>query len=143
MDTSNNDDASNEHTLSLFDIETLPGNSSCVDCNVGEAEWASLGFGVLICLNCAGHHRSLGVHISLVRSLNLDSWSTTQLSCLRHGGNDNFRTHLSTCFASSSSSSGSRSESQRDVFESRYSNPEVLYYKYVSFYDTSIYYCFK
>jgi Putative GTPase activating protein for Arf len=130
MDESNNDDARNEHTLSLYDIEMLPGNSSCVDCDTAEADWASLGFGVLICLRCAGHHRSLGVHISLVRSLNLDSWSPAQLLCLRNGGNNRFKAHLSTCYSgTASSSSGYRSESLRDLFESRYNNPEVLYYK--------------
>ena len=127
----NEDDVNDERTLSLYDIETLPGNTSCVDCEAEEADWASLGFGVLICLKCAGNHRSLGVHISLVRSLNLDSWSSAQLSCLKHGGNDNFREHLSNCFAGSSSGSGSPHENQREMFESRYNNPWVLYYRQV------------
>ena len=127
MDSSNNDDTTNDNTLSFFDIEALPGNMSCVDCNAEDPDWASLGFGVLICLHCAGHHRSLGVHISLVRSLNLDSWSAAQLSHLRNGGNETFKAHISTCFSSSGANNGT--ESQRDLFEGRYNNPEVLYYK--------------
>ena len=133
-DTSNCDDMNNEDTLNFLDIESLPGNSFCVDCDTEGPDWASLGFGVLICLHCAGNHRSLGVHISLVRSLNLDSWSPSQLANLKNGGNDNFKAHISNYCSSnycSSSSSAPCADNQRELFESRYNNPEILYYKYV------------
>ena len=32
------------------------------------------------CLRCAGIHRNLGVHISKVRSVNLDSWTPQQVA---------------------------------------------------------------
>ena len=128
-DSSNCDDTNNENTLTFSDIESLPGNSTCMDCDSEGPDWASLGFGVLICLHCAGNHRSLGVHISLVRSLNLDSWSPSQLSTLKNGGNNNFKAHISNCCASSSSAPFA--ESQRELFENRYNNPEILYYRYV------------
>ncbi len=38
-----------------------------------------LNWGVLICVKCSGTHRSLGVHISKVRSLDLDKWEPQQL----------------------------------------------------------------
>jgi hypothetical protein len=38
-----------------------------------------LNWGVLICVKCSGIHRSLGVHISKVRSLDLDKWESQQL----------------------------------------------------------------
>jgi len=41
-------------------IISIPGNDKCVDCSASRPEWASLGFGVLVCLDCAGYHRSLG-----------------------------------------------------------------------------------
>lgn len=40
----------------------------CFQCGEPHPKWAELNLGVSICLVCAGFHRGLGVHISLVRS---------------------------------------------------------------------------
>ena len=42
-------------------ILRLPGNDCCFECGTRAPDWASLGFGILICLECAGRHRSLGI----------------------------------------------------------------------------------
>ena len=34
--------------------------------------WASINLGLCMCIECSGVHRSLGVHVSIVRSLKLD-----------------------------------------------------------------------
>uniref|UniRef100_A0A8C0QXU5 Small ArfGAP 1 n=1 Tax=Canis lupus dingo TaxID=286419 RepID=A0A8C0QXU5_CANLU len=41
--------------------------------------WASWNIGVFICIRCAGIHRNLGVHISRVKSVNLDQWTPEQI----------------------------------------------------------------
>lgn len=41
-----------------------------------------------MCLECSGRHRALGVHISFVRSVSMDSWSDKQIQMMRLGGND-------------------------------------------------------
>lgn len=43
-------------------------------------------------LSHAGIHRSLGVHMSFVRSTTLDSWTEEQLQTMAVGGNQRGRT---------------------------------------------------
>lgn len=68
-------------------IRLLPGNDRCVDCKAVCPQWAGVSFGVLLCLVCAGKHRSLGVHTSFVKSLVMDSWSMNEVRLLKAGGN--------------------------------------------------------
>lgn len=48
-------------------LREIPGNDVCAECSAGEPDWASLNLGVLICIECSGVHRNLGVHISKVQ----------------------------------------------------------------------------
>lgn len=62
-------------------------NRTCCDCGAKDPDWASLNIGNVFCLACSGVHRSLGVHISKVRSLILDSWEPAHLLVLLGLGN--------------------------------------------------------
>jgi Arf-GAP/SH3 domain/ANK repeat/PH domain-containing protein len=51
-----------------------PGNKLCADCgSENKVDWVSINLGIIICIECSGIHRSLGTHISKVRSLTLDA----------------------------------------------------------------------
>ncbi|XP_062328320.1 BAR_ACAPs and ArfGap_ACAP domain-containing protein [Osmerus eperlanus] len=65
-----------------------PGNQRCCDCGEEQPRWASINLGITMCIECSGIHRSLGVHVSKVRSLTLDSWDPEQLKLLCALGND-------------------------------------------------------
>ncbi|QLQ80567.1 hypothetical protein HG537_0D05680 [Torulaspora globosa] len=60
-----------------------PSNNTCADCKAqSHPRWASWSLGVFICIKCAGIHRSLGTHISKVKSVDLDIWKEEHLEKL-------------------------------------------------------------
>ncbi|XP_024023730.1 ADP-ribosylation factor GTPase-activating protein AGD3 isoform X1 [Morus notabilis] len=70
-------------------LRRVIGNDKCADCGAPEPDWASLNLGVLVCIECSGVHRNLGVHISKVRSLTLDVkvWEPSVISLFQSLGN--------------------------------------------------------
>ena len=71
----------------MKNILSIPSNQSCFDCGNKRPRWASPYLGIIICLECAGRHRSYGTHISFVKSVDLDKWKKKQLKSLELTGN--------------------------------------------------------
>lgn len=55
-----------------------------------DATWLSTNFGIIVCIECSGIHRDLGVHISRIQSLTLDNLGTSQLLLARFMTNQSF-----------------------------------------------------
>uniref|UniRef100_A0A1E1XLH1 Putative gtpase activating protein n=1 Tax=Amblyomma sculptum TaxID=1581419 RepID=A0A1E1XLH1_AMBSC len=68
-------------------LTSIPGNELCCDCRSPSPSWASINLGVTLCIECSGIHRSMGVHVSKVRSLTLDTWEPEILKVMAELGN--------------------------------------------------------
>ena len=137
-----------DSTLIAAGILSLPGNDNCNDCGIRSPDWASVSFGILICLQCSGLHRSFGSHITVVRSLKLDSWEaqteSEHVKTLQHGGNAAFGQYVvdelgwtyplaqvtSASVADASRSKNSNSDNPNPCsIQDLYTSQEMRYYK--------------
>ncbi|XP_048126568.1 stromal membrane-associated protein 1 isoform X7 [Alosa alosa] len=80
-----------QHQAILSKMLREDDNKYCADCEAKGPRWASWNLGVFICIRCAGIHRNLGVHISRVKSVNLDQWTPEQMQSVQDMGNTRAR----------------------------------------------------
>ena len=102
-------------------------NLHCADCGADKPDWASINLGILICIECSGIHRNLGSHISKVRSLDLDSWSTTNVKTLENIGNTKANLHWEASLDLSLKPSSQSSRKEKEKFiQSKYVSKSFL-----------------
>ena len=70
------------------------GNNQCADCEAKSPAWVSLDFRAVICMNCAGAHRSLGPSVTRVRSMKLDAWYEEYLDLIAEISNQHANLHF-------------------------------------------------
>ena len=53
-------------------IQENHANRVCADCLSVDPSWGVVNLGIMVCIECSGVHRSMGILVSKVRSLELD-----------------------------------------------------------------------
>jgi len=76
-----------EYRTILEKLLKEPENKKCADCGSAAPRWASATLGVFLCIKCSGIHRSMGTHISFVRSVSLDKWKQEEIALMQAMGN--------------------------------------------------------
>jgi len=115
----------NSSGSNISDILKEEGNSECCDCGAAEVKWISLNNGVFLCDKCAEIHRTFGMSVSQILSLQLPTWSEDQLLFLKKGGNKNYKKNLTEYNIASSASLDVKYKSKAAGYYRRYLKNEV------------------
>ncbi|EPZ31835.1 Arf GTPase activating protein domain-containing protein [Rozella allomycis CSF55] len=75
------------HLQILKELVSRPENKKCADCKKKDSRWVSINLGVFVCIRCSGIHRSIGVHITKIRSIDLDTFTPEQIQEVSKWGN--------------------------------------------------------
>ena len=115
----------NSSGSNISDILKEEGNSECCDCGAAEVKWISLNNGIFLCDKCAENHRTFGMSVSQILSLQLPTWSESQLLFLKKGGNKNYKKNLAEYNIAPSASVDVKYKSKAASYYRRYLKNEV------------------
>lgn len=100
---------------------------TCADCGAPVSEWIGISFLVRLCIECSGVHRSLGSHISKVRSMSLDKLPTCVLDLFGHVSNSQINSVLeATADASDRPSADAPGDVKQDWITRKYVEGEFM-----------------
>ncbi|XP_055005769.1 arf-GAP with SH3 domain, ANK repeat and PH domain-containing protein 2b isoform X3 [Boleophthalmus pectinirostris] len=105
------------------EVRRMSGNDQCCDCGAAGPSWLSTNLGVLICIECSGIHREMGVHFSRIQSLDLDVLGTSELLLAKNVGNSSFNEILEADLEGQDGSkphSSSDMQSRKDFITAKY-----------------------
>ncbi|XP_068170710.1 arf-GAP with SH3 domain, ANK repeat and PH domain-containing protein 1 [Antennarius striatus] len=116
------------------DVRLMPGNNNCCDCGAPDPGWLSTNLGILTCIECSGIHREMGVHVSRIQSLSLDSLGTSDLLLAMNVGNAGFNEILEANLLSPSlkPSQHSHMTERKDFILSKYQDAHFVRQSYNS-----------
>jgi len=75
----------------LKKLMKMTANMRCAECTAPinfQNAWSSISLGVFFCDKCAGIHRSLGTHLSMVKSVAADYWNDDWVDNMERWGNE-------------------------------------------------------
>ncbi|KAJ2340116.1 hypothetical protein GGF43_006485, partial [Coemansia sp. RSA 2618] len=103
----------------LARMQRVRGNDACADCGRAGPEWAAINLGALVCIECSGAHRSLGVHVSKVRSVKLDNWEPELAQIMLRLGNARVARVYEQCVPPGARPPAGCSREERQPFQTR------------------------
>jgi len=108
-------------------IRGLPGNDRCCDCgSQNDITWLSTNFGIIVCIECSGIHREMGVHIFKIQSLTLDNIGTSQLLVARYMTNENFNKIMEAKATTAKLNPKSTMAERKDYIKAKYEDKKFV-----------------
>eukprot|EP00904_Undaria_pinnatifida_P004192 jgi/Undpi1/13774/HiC_scaffold_9.g03425.m1 len=92
-----------------------------MDCGQPETSWGGPTYGILLCVKCAGRHRSLGTHLTVIKSLTMDRWDAGQVKRMELGGNGQIQAWFEKC------------QTENSALEMKYRTKAATLYRYICF----------
>jgi len=115
----------------LILLKALRGNNRCIDCGDSDPQWATVSYGALLCLQCSGLHRSLGVQVSCVRSIAMDEWLHSEILAMLEGGNEQLQEFFTRHELCREANNGTSNDviTKENVTLMRYKTKAALFYR--------------
>ncbi|XP_068454894.1 arf-GAP with SH3 domain, ANK repeat and PH domain-containing protein 2b isoform X2 [Clinocottus analis] len=108
------------------EVKRMSGNDGCCDCGAPGPTWLSTNLGVLICIECSGIHREMGVHYSRIQSLDLDVLGTSELLLAKNVGNASFNEIMEADLTVTKPDPTSDMQTRKDFITAKYTEKRFV-----------------